>query len=430
MELLRGQVSAGYGLHLFDPDVFDPAPKPYKEGAKLPTVVPTPKPSDVIHGIADACSDDHLWLVPSIVSWVKETGDVAFLDEEIAFADGEKATVYEHMKRALDFSAEQVGSNGVCKGLRADWNDCLNLGGGETALVTFLHVWAINAFLEAARHLGRAADVEKYKAMAERVKDRANEALWDGEWYLRGFTRKGIKIGSHENEEGKIFLEHMPWAVISGAAPRERGVSAMDSVDKYLFSPYGLHLNWPAYSKPDDDIGYVTRVYKGIKENAAIFSHPNGWPIIAECILGRGERAMKFYDAILPYNQNDIIEIREAEPYSYCQFIMGRDHTAFGRARHPWLTGTAGWMYTAATRYILGIQTEFDGLVVDPCIPGDWSGFQVSRQLRGATYEIDVRNPNGVEKGVQSVTLNGRPIAGPVPFQPAGSTNTVVVVMG
>ena len=430
VELLRGQTGAGYGLHLFDPDVFDPAPRPYQEGARLPTVVPTPKPSDVIHGLADACSDDHLWLVPSIVAWVKETGDVAFLDQEIAFADGEKATVYEHMKRALDFSAEQVGPNGLCKGLRADWNDCLNLGGGETALVTFLHVWAINAFLEAARHLGRAADVERYSAMAEQVKTRANGALWDGEWYLRGYTGKGIKIGSRENEEGKIFLEHMPWAVISGSAPPDRATRSMDAVDKYLFSPYGLHLNWPAYSRPDDDIGYVTRVYEGIKENASIFSHPNSWPIIAECILGRGERAMKFYDAILPYNQNDMIEIREAEPYSYCQFIMGRDHTAFGRARHPWLTGTAGWMYTAATRYILGIRTEFAGLVVDPCIPGDWAGFHVSRQWRGATYEIEVRNPNGVEKGVKSVTLNGRPIDGPIPIQPAGSSNGVVVVMG
>jgi N,N'-diacetylchitobiose phosphorylase len=208
VELLRGQVSAGYGLHLFDPDVFDPAPKPYKEGAKLPTVVPTPTPSDVIHGLADACSDDQLWLVPSIVAWVKETGDVAFLDEGIAFADGERATVYEHMKRALDFSAEQVGPNGVCKGLRADWNDCLNLGGGETALVTFLHIWAI------------------------------------------------------------------------------------------------------------------------------------------------------------------------------------------------------------------------------PCIPSDWNGFHVSRQWRRATYEIEVQNPKSVEKGVGSVTLNGKPINGPIPPQPAGSTNAVVVVMG
>jgi N,N'-diacetylchitobiose phosphorylase len=187
---------------------------------------------------------------------------------------------------------------------------------------------------------------------------------------------------------------------------------------------------WPAFSRPNDDIGYVTRVYKGIKENAAIFSHPNSWPIIAECLLGRGDRAMKFYDAILPYNQNDLIEIREAEPYSYCQFIMGRDHTAHGRARHPWLTGTAGWMYTAATRYILGVRLDFDGLIIDPCIPADWNGFEVSRQWRGAAYKITVQNPQKVQKGIKSLTLNDQPVNGPIPPQPAGSVNEVVVVMG
>ncbi len=143
----------------------------------------------------------------------------------------------------------------------------------------------------------------------------------------------------------------------------------MDAVDKYLYSPYGIHLLWPAFSKPNDDIGFVGRVYKGIKENAAIFSHPNPWAVIAECKLGRGERAMKFYDSLLPYNQNDKIEVREAEPYSYCQFVMGSDHTAFGRARHPWLTGSGGWNYTAVTRWILGVRLTFDGLIVDPCVP-------------------------------------------------------------
>jgi N,N'-diacetylchitobiose phosphorylase len=429
VELLRGQVADGYGLHLFDPAVFDPEPDRLP-GVKLPTVVPTPSAQDVIHGLKDTCSDDHLWLVPSIVEWVKETGDVGFLEEEIPFADGERATVYEHMKRALDFSARHVGPHGVCEGLRADWNDCLNLGGGETALVTFMHVWAINAFLEAAKHLGRADDVKTYSAMAEKVNKVSNEVLWDGEWYIRGFTRKGIKIGSKANEEGKIFLEHMSFAIMSGIAPRDRALSAMDAVDTHLYSKYGLHLTWPTYSRPDDDIGYLTRVYRGIKENGAIFSHPNAWPIIAECILGRGERAMKFYDAILPYNQNDIIEVREAEPYSYCQFIMGKDHTAHGRARHPWLTGTGGWMYTAATKHILGIRLDFAGLVIDPCIPASWPGFEVERQWRGATYRIKVENPGHVEKGVKSVLLNGKPVAGPIPPQPAGSTNAVAVVMG
>ncbi|HEX9030104.1 MAG TPA: glycosyl hydrolase family 65 protein, partial [Anaerolineales bacterium] len=231
-------------------------------------------------------------------------------------------------------------------------------------------------------------------------------------------------------EEGKIFLESNSLAVLSEAASPERGLRCMDSVDRHLFSRYGIHLLWPSFSQPDDDIGYVTRVYKGIKENGSIFSHPNPWAIVAECKLGRGERAMKFYDALLPYNQNDIIEIREAEPYSYCQFIMGRDHTAFGRARHPWLTGSAGWMYHAVTHWMLGVRVTLDGLVVDPCIPGDWPGFEVSRQWRGADFHITVTNPGGVQKGVRSVRLNGQPISGPVPPQPAGSTNQVLVEMG
>jgi N,N'-diacetylchitobiose phosphorylase len=172
------------------------------------------------------------------------------------------------------------------------------------------------------------------------------------------------------------------------------------------------------------------RVYKGVKENGAIFSHPNPWAVIAECKLGRGERAMKFYDSMLPCNQNDAIEIRQSEPYSYCQFVMGADHTAFGRARHPWLTGSGGWNYTAVTRWILGVRLGFHGMIVDPCIPADWKEFSVTRQWRGATFEIAVKNPNGVEKGVAETTLNGISLQGPIKAQEAGSVNQVVVVMG
>jgi N,N'-diacetylchitobiose phosphorylase len=204
----------------------------------------------------------------------------------------------------------------------------------------------------------------------------------------------------------------------------------MDAVDKHLFLRYGIHLLWPAYSQPDDDIGYVTRVYKGIKENASIFSHPNPWAVVAECKLGGGDRAMKFYNALLPCNQNDLIEIRQAEPYSYCQFIMGRDHTAFGRARHPWLTGSAGWMYHAVTHWILGMRVDYRGLIVDPCIPAEWKKFEVTRQWRGATYQIEVKNSAGLQKGVRAIRLNGQPAANPIPQQPAGSFNRVIVEMG
>jgi N,N'-diacetylchitobiose phosphorylase len=201
-------------------------------------------------------------------------------------------------------------------------------------------------------------------------------------------------------------------------------------VYRHLFSKYGIHLVWPAFTTPDDDIGYITRVYPGIKENAAIFSHPNPWAWIGECKLGRGDRAMEFYDALLPHNQNDIIDVREAEPYSYVQFVMGKDHTAYGRGRHAWLTGTAGWAYYATTHWILGIRPGYEGLEIDPCIPSSWPGFKVTRRWRGATYEIDVRNSARVEKGVTAVTLNDIPICGPIPIQRAGSVNTITVVMG
>ena len=171
-------------------------------------------------------------------------------------------------------------------------------------------------------------------------------------------------------------------------------------------------------------------MYKGIKENGSIFSHPNPWAVIAECKLGRGNRAMKFYDAILPYNQNDIIEVREAEPYSYCQFIMGKDHTSHGRARHPWLTGTASWFYTAATKNILGIKPTYTGLVIDPCIPSEWEGFEVIRKWKGATYNIKVENPDGIEKGVKQILLNGKEVENTIPIMPSGTSNNVVVIMG
>ncbi|EKO3798281.1 N,N'-diacetylchitobiose phosphorylase [Vibrio harveyi] len=432
VDLLRGQVKAGYGLHLFDPDWFDPEKADVKP-SKSPTVVPTPSDEDKIHGIEDTCSDDHLWLVPTICKYVMETGEHSFFDEVIPYADGGDATVYDHMKAALNFSAEYVGQTGICKGLRADWNDCLNLGGGESSMVSFLHFWALQEFIDLAKYLGKQADVEKYTEMAANVREACETHLWDDEggWYIRGLTKNGDKIGTAQQAEGRVHLESNTLAVLSGAVSQERGEKAMDAVDENLFSEYGLHLNSPSFATPNDDIGFVTRVYQGVKENGAIFSHPNPWAWVAEAKLGRGDRAMKFYDALNPYNQNDIIEKRIAEPYSYVQFIMGRDHQDHGRANHPWLTGTSGWAYFAVTNFILGVRTGFDGLTIDPCIPTNWPGFEVTRQWLGATYNIKVVNPDSVSKGVKSITVNGEAVSGAsVPVQAQGSVNEVIVTLG
>ena len=429
VELLKGQMHAGYGLHLFSPEWFEEETtvKPFRS----PTVIPQMDKKSRLHGLEDTCSDDALWLVPTIVEYLKETGEYEFVDAVYPYADQGSGTVYEHMIRILEFSWEQVGENGICKGLRADWNDCLNLGGGESALVSCLHYWALQSFLSLANYLGRNTEIVRYTAMAEKIKERCNTILWDEKWFIRGITKNGKRIGTNRDLEGKIHLESNAWAVLSGAAEDEKGDWALDSIEQFLYTPYGLLLNAPAYTVPDDDIGFVTRVYPGVKENGAIFSHPNPWVWAAECIRGNGDRAMKYYDALCPYHQNDKIEIREAEPYSYCQFVMGKDHSAFGRARHPFMTGTGGWAYFSATRYILGIRPGFDCLEIDPCIPSGWSEFHVVREWRESRYEITVKNPDGVMKGVMDLYLDGEKVE-KIAFdhQSQKQTHQVLVVMG
>ena len=427
VQLLKALTYEGYGLHLFEPRWFEPEEK--QQSFKSPTVVPTPDKSQIVHGLKDACADDALWLVSSIVQYVRETGDVGFVDTVVRYADGGEGTVYDHMKRILDFSAKQVGAHGICKGLRADWNDCLNLGGGESAMVSFLHYWAICNFVELAKKLGRNGDAEYYETMAAAVKKISRQELWDGQWFIRGITAKGRKIGTQADTEGRVHMESNTWAVLSGVADPEQGKLAMDAVDEYLYTPYGLMLNAPCFTVPDDDIGFVTRVYPGLKENGSIFSHPNPWAWCAEAVLGRGSRAMKFYDALCPAMQNDQIEVRKSEPYSYCQFVSGRDHTTFGEAHHPFMTGSAGWAYYAATQYLLGVRPEFDSLTVDPCIPADWKEFTVDRIWRGAEYRIRVTNPKGVEKGVAEIRLNGETVDS-IPVQAPGSVSEIEVIMG
>lgn len=362
VELLKGLVSAGYGLHLFQPEWFekDKKEKPFKS----PTVIPDFDKKNMVHGIEDACSDDALWLIAAITEYVKETGDVTFVDRIVTYADGGEGSVYEHMTKILDFSASQVGQQGVCKGLRADWNDCLNLGGGESAMVSFLHYWAIENFLQLAEYLGKKEDVKKYTAMAEKVKKVCDEQLWDEEWFIRGITKNGKKIGTKEDKEGRVHLESNAWAVLSGAVDEEKG-----------------------------------------------------------------RKAMEYYDALCPYYQNDKIEVRESEPYSYCQFVMGRDHTGFGRARHPFMTGTGGWAYFSATRYILGIRPQLDYLEIDPCIPAYWEGFSADRVWRGALIHIQVENPNHKMKGVKEIWLDGQKVE-KIPVMEEGSEHQVRVVIG
>ncbi|MBE5829898.1 MAG: N,N'-diacetylchitobiose phosphorylase [Butyrivibrio sp.] len=431
IELLRALTTRGYGIHLFEPRWFAPEDenKDKKKPFKSPTVIPEPEGASKVHGLADACADDALWLVPTITEYVKETGDMGFLGEKYGYADGGSGTVYEHMKKIVEFSYNEAGQHGICKGLRADWNDCLNLGGGESALVSFLLYKALTCIVEVADFLGLDDDAERYDSMLMVLQNTLDDTLWDGDWYLRGFTGSGRKIGSKENKEGKIHLESNAWAVLSGAADMDKSKKTLDSIYEHLFTPYGIMLNGPAYTEPDDDIGFVARVYPGLKENASIFSHPNPWVWSAECRVGNGNRAFEYYKSLCPYYQNDMIEVRQAEPYSYCQFISGKDHTTYGRAHHPFMTGSGGWAYFAVTHYLLGIRPEFDELIVDPCIPDSWDEFSVKRAFRGDIYNVTVHNPGHIQKGVKEIWVDGKAVD-KILIAGDGKEHDVKVVMG
>ena len=381
--------------------------------------------------IGGGFNDDPMWLIFGTVAYIKESGDFSILDEPVPFdnKEGSEVSLFEHLRVSFNHVIENLGPHMLPLIGRADWNDCLNLGGGESAMVSFLHHWALQNFIALAEQLGEMKDAAEYAKIAEHVKEVSESVLWDGKWYIRGITAGNRKIGTQADTEGRVHMESNTWAVLSGVADHEHGISAMDSVDEYLYTPYGLMLNAPCFTTPDDSIGFVTRVYPGLKENGAVFSHPNPWAWCAEAILGRGSRAMKFYNALCPALQNDIIEVRQSEPYSYCQFVVGKDHTAYGRARHPFMTGSSGWAYFAATQYMLGIRPDFDGITVDPCIPADWKEFSVSRKWRGAEYHIHVTNPDAVEKGVKSITMNGRQVR-KLPVLPVGTVCDVEVVMG
>ncbi|MCX5686953.1 MAG: glycosyl transferase, partial [Candidatus Omnitrophica bacterium] len=328
-------------------------------------------------------SDDPLWLVISCSGYIKETGDAGFLNETVPFTDSGKATVYEHLKRAVDFVSSKVGPHGFPLIGFADWNDCLNLMGknnaAESVWVAQFLVWAANEFSRLAQLLGKEGDVKEYVEVANAMKDRINKLAWDGDWYIRAYDDDGNPVGSSRNKEAKIDLLTQAWAVIGGIADDKRAARCMDMVKLHLDSKHGIMLIAPPYTSYDTKIGAVGTFAPGLKENGGIFCHANPWGMIAEAMIGRGERAFDYYAKIAPAFRNDISDIHLTEPYVYAQYIAGSGHPAFGRGRNSWLTGSAAWNLYAVTAYILGVRADYNGLIVDPCIPARWKSFKVKR---------------------------------------------------
>ena len=386
-------------------------------------------------GSNEGFGDDHLWLVQSVHNYIKETGDMNFLNELVPYTDGSKGKMYEHVQRAVEYAWNNVGHYGLPKAGKADWNDCLNLSGPKGMFVSVMIscqlVMGSNLLAELAEKSGRVLDVDKYKDMAKEMKKRINENAWDGEWYMRAFDDNGTPVGSSKSEEGKIWLESNTWAVLSGVAEGDRMIQTLDSIKKHLSTKYGIVLFSPAYSQYHPELGYVSVFPRGLKENAAIFCHTNPWAMCAEAIAGRGEQAFAYYKTILPSATNDIADIHWTEPYVYSQMIAGKEHKDFGQAKNSWLTGTAAWNFVAASQYILGVKADFDGLIIDPCIPKTWKGFKVKRVWRGNTYLINVTNPKKVNKGVYKLVVDGKEIKGnKAPIFKDGKEHTIDAVMG
>jgi len=381
-------------------------------------------PSDHKYG------DDHLWLIFSAASYLKETGDFGFLKEKVTFG-----SIYEHLARAISFSMKNIGPHGLPKILFADWNDCLNLdqgkGKAESVMVAQMLVGAAYEMARIAELAEKPADAKKYTAIAEKMKNAVNKKAWDGDWYVRAYTDEMEPVGSKKCEEGKIFLETQSWAVLSGTADKERGKKCMDSVHKHLATEHGIQVMTPPYSKFYYQLGSIGVYPPGLKENGAIFCHPNPWAMAAECMLGRGDRAYEYYRAILPAARNEIADLHKTEPYVYCQMIAGKFHKDFGEGKNSWLTGSACWNFVAVSQYILGIRPDYDGLLIDPCIPKEWKGFSARRHFRGSDYYITVRNPEGISKGIKSVMLDGEKLTSNlIPPSKESKEHHVEVVMG
>ncbi|HET9959394.1 MAG TPA: glycosyl hydrolase family 65 protein, partial [Polyangiaceae bacterium] len=366
--------------------------------------------------------DDHLWIVIAVCWYLKETGDLAFLEEVIPFYEKdqnelplETGTVREHLMRSVAFTKGDLGQHGLPLLGFADWNDTVNLPtGAESMFNANLYGVALRELIELCEHLGDRGTAAQLEADFAKMKETFNACAWDGEWFVRYFDADGSPVGSRTNSEGQIYTNGQSWPVLSGFASPERARTALDSVYRLLNTKNGIKLSWPGYKGWDPAKGGVTTYPPGAKENGGIFLHANPWVMIAETRLGNGDRAYEYYHQINPAAKNDRIDEFECEPYAYPQNILGDEHPQFGLARNSWLSGTSAWTYTAATKYILGIRTVHGGLAIDPCIPKAWEGFEVTRVFRGATYEISVKNPKRVSRGVAELKVNGELVPGNV----------------
>lgn len=404
--------------------------------------------------IGGGFNDDPMWLILGTISYIKESGDFGILNEMVPFDNDMNVaqTLFDHLTVSFDHVVNNLGPHRLPLIGRADWNDCLNLNcfsndpnesfqttenkaegsKAESLMIAGLFVVYGRDYIELCKKLGKSKEADRAQKEVDNMIAAVKKYGWDGEWFIRAYDYYGNKIGSDENEEGKIFIESNGLCTMAGIG-KDEGLceKALDSVKERMDTEFGIVLNNPAFTKYYIEYGEISSYPAGYKENAGVFCHNNPWIMIGETVIGRGDQAWEYYKKICPSYLEDISELHKTEPYVYAQMVAGKDSFKPGEAKNSWLTGTASWNFYAISQFILGIQPDYDGLKVDPCIPAKWDGFEITRKFRGATYVIKVENPKHVSKGVVKVTIDGNLYKSNIlPLFKEGSTHSVIIEMG
>ncbi|MCL2204865.1 MAG: N,N'-diacetylchitobiose phosphorylase [Defluviitaleaceae bacterium] len=374
-------------------------------------------------------ADDMMWVFPTVWKYIAETGDMAFLDEVVPYADKGEDTVYNHLRKAIDFTENHLGIHGLPAGLHADWNDCLRMGAqGISVFVAFQFYYALDIMTRLAK--ARGEDISEFTDKKVKYGHIIEEKCWDTDRFVRGITEKDVVIGAAGDPEANMWLNPQSWAVISGFAGAERGRAILDLVYQRLNTPYGVRIMDPAYVRHAFEGALALLFNPSTKENGGIFLHTQGWIILAEALLGRGSRAFEYYLESCPAAQNEIADIRKVEPYVYSQFTESVDSPNEGRSHVHWLTGTASTVMVACVEGILGLRPDPGGLRLAPAIPKEWEGFTMTKIFRGKTMSITVKNPNGKEGGVPKVILNGEALGDNyIPAASLKDSNEIEVIL-
>lgn len=431
--------------------ILDIASTQFEDGSAYHQYQPLTKKGNA--DIGSGFNDDPLWLILGTSQYIKETGDFGILDEMVPYNCDEttKGTLFEHLQKSFYHVVNNLGPHGLPLIGRADWNDCLNLNCfstqpdesfqtcglidgrvAESVFIAGMFVGIGAEYVELCKRRGLEQEALEAQGHIDQMIESVLMFGYDGEWFLRAYDHYGNKIGSKECEEGQIFIEPQGFCVMAGIGVKEGlAQKALDSVKERLDTPHGIILQTPSYSTYNLNMGEITSYPPGYKENSGIFCHNNPWIAIAETVIGRGDRAFEVYSRIAPAYREEISEIHRMEPYVYSQMITGRDAVRHGEAKNSWLTGTAAWNYVCITQYILGVRPDYNGLRVDPCIPASWDGFTVTRIFRGTEYNIVVKNPDHVCKGVKKLVVDGEELEGNlIPAFSDGNRHEVMVVMG